>query len=121
MISTRRVKTNLKKIDNITDEINCFTSEFSIMLDDQKLQYKKLREISGRISNHIGKIAAYADQKKEPNAYNLYFKSESAKLAKKGQENGGPTFAKLVANSWNNLPPNKKLTWYNKASSSKPY
>lgn len=117
-ISTRRVKTNIKKIDAMSNDFNEFTMEFSIMLDEHKHQFKKLKIITDKINKHVGNIVAFADQKKDPSAYNLFFKAQSSKLGKKGQKNGGPSFARTVSTRWNNLPENKKLQWYQKATRS---
>ena len=116
MVSTRKVKTGIKKIDKLSYDLDVFNCEFNLLLHDHKVQQKKLKMIAERIGKTISNISAFSDQKKPPNAYNLYFKSQSKKHAKKGTTSGGPSFCKSVSQSWNKLSEDKKWQWYQKVT-----
>ena len=110
-MSTRRVKTNINKINTITQE-------FTEVLCEQIHLQKTLKQMHAKLSKHAEKMSSFANYKKPPNGYNLYFKNESKRQKKKGKTSGGPSFAKTVANRWNSLEEKGKNVWRDKVTRS---
>lgn len=110
-MSTRRVKTNIRKINEIT-------SEFTALLTDQIATQKVLKNMHLKLSKHAEKMNDFANSKKDPSGYNLYFRNESRKSKKKGKISGGPNFAKKVAERWNSLNDTNKAHWREKVTRS---
>ncbi len=111
IMSTRRVKTNIRKINEITEE-------FTHLLTQQIHVQKVLKNMHLKLSKHAEKMHDFANSKKDPNGYNLYFKNESRKQKKKGKPSGGPNFTKKVAERWNALTDSNKETWRGKVTRS---
>ena len=110
-MSTRRVKTNINKI-------NAITQEFTAVLSEQIILNKAMKQMHIKLSKTAEKMHDFANSKKSPNAYNLYFKNESKKQKKQGKTSGGPSFAKNVAQRWNSLEEKKKDSWRQKVTRS---
>ncbi len=110
-MSTRRVKTNINKINSITQE-------FTQVLGEQFELNKAMKRMHLKLSKTAEKINHFANSKKDPNGYNLYFKNESKKQKKKGKTSGGPAFAKTVAQRWHALEEKNKDAWRQKVTRS---